>query len=707
MPLPVVKLDDLTFESLKTELRRRIPAYTPEWTDFNESDPGIALIELFAWLADILVYRINKIPDNAYVKFLQLLNIQLDLPAPAEAYLTFTLVSKDLPNAVPVPGGTQVGLSSASATPIIFETTDNLYACGASLAAVQSFDGARYTVINNFNPTDGTYWYPFSAFPQAGAAVYLGFDRAFPATGGYQFPLTILLNTPAIAGSAQGTATPKPLSSSPPLIGVLEYSTSTGWSPITVVSDGTAALTQSGVMQFKAPSDWATVQYGALRKSSDPALYWMRYRIDQVLGMGYQAPPRISNVLINTIKARNAVTVEGELLGASSGLPNQTFQLSNSPVFPIDPSVAGIVEVDEGDGNGFTLWTQVDSLSGSNRDSKVYTLDYSTGTVTFGDGINGKIPHWLSSDGSNLEPGDLPNIRVTKYQWGGGSVGNAGANSITSLINSVPYVASVTNLLPSDLGADEETVSHAEDRAPEQIRTLSRAVSIEDFVALALRTPGGRIQRATAIPLQRPITQVVRAADGSVVLPAPAPGVVTVLVLPDGPDPQMPVASDQTLAAVAEYLDKFRLVTSELYVARPIYHLVEIQARVIVKPTAISGDVQTALERALLTFYNPLIGGEPPATPNPAGATAAAPTLAGVTSEAASQAQGKGWPFGGTIFVSDAYRQILQVDGVQSIEGSVQIYLDGKLQPQDKDIPLQPFELVYSTNHTLDVSYPS
>lgn len=695
MPLQVTNLDDLTFNSLKVELRRRIPAYTPEWTDFNESDPGIALIELFAWLADILVYRINKIPDNAYIKFLQLLDIQLDLPVPAQAYLTFTLVSKDLPNAVPVPGGTQVGLSSSSSTPVIFETTDNLYACGASLTAVQTFDGARYSVITNFNPTDGSSWYPFSKAPQAGATVYLGFDRAFPSLGGFQFPLTILLNTPAVTGSAQGAAVPNLLGSNPPILGVLEYSTASGWSPITVVSDGTAALTQSGVIQFTAPSDWVAVQYGALRKSSDPAFYWMRYRIEQLLGPGYQSPPQITNVLINTITARNVVTVQGELLGASNGLPNQTFQLSNFPVIPIPANVAGIVEVDEGDGNGFTLWTQVTDFAGYDRNSKVYTLDYSTGTVTFGDGAAGAIPHFLSSDGSNLEPADVPNIRVTQYQWGGGAAGDAGANSITSLINSVPFVASVTNMLPSSGGADEETLSDAKDRAPEQIRTLSRAVTPEDFVALALRTPGGHIKRATAIPLQRPITQVIRAAGGSVVLPPPAPGVVTVLVVPDGPDPQQPIASDQTLASVAQYLDKFRLVTCELYVSRPIYRRVEIQARVIVQPSANSGEVQTALETALLNFYNPLIGGQPPPAPPGATTTSTVPP------------PGTGWPFGGTIFVSEAYRQILQVAGVQYIQGTIQIYLDGTLQPKDQDISLQPFELVYSTNHTLDVSYPT
>jgi predicted phage baseplate assembly protein len=674
MPLPDITLDDRSYSDLVTELRRRIPAYTPEWTDYNESDPGIALIELFSWLADILVYRINKIPDKAYVNFLNLIGIKPALPAPAQAYLTFTLTSKDLPEAVPIPGGTQVGLANASDGPVIFETTDNLYATGAALVAVQSFDGAVYSPVNDFNPVDGSTYYAFSAFPQAGAALLMGFDRPFPALGGYRYPLTILVNTPSVTGMAQGGFSTENIS--PPVTMVLEYSTATGWGSITIASDGTNCLTQTGVIQFEGPSDWVAVQYGALRKSSDPAFYWMRLRIDQVLGAGYQSPPMLSNILINSITALNAVTVEGELLGASNGMPNQTFQISNYPVLPKDASVAGIVTVDEGDGSGPTLWSEVDSFAGSDRNAKVYTLDYSTGIVAFGDGVNGKIPHWLSGDGSNLETSDQPNVAVTKYRWGGGAAGNAGANSITSLIDTVPFVASVTNLIPSALGADAETLEHAEGRAPEAIRTISRAVTVEDFVALAKLTPGARIQRATAIPLQRPQTAVVRAADGSVITPPDAPGVITVIVVPDGPDPKKPLANDATLTAVASYLDQYRLVTCELFVTTPVYRLVEIQASVTVEPGAISGQVQTALEAALLAFYNPLTGGG-----------------------------GAGWEFGGKIYVSDAYQQILKVDGVSRIEGGIVIYVDGQRQAQDQDIALQPFELVYSTNHTLNVSY--
>jgi predicted phage baseplate assembly protein len=284
----------------------------------------------------------------------------------------------------------------------------------------------------------------------------------------------------------------------------------------------------------------------------------------------------------------------------------------------------------------------------------------------------------LSSDNSNLETSDTPNIQVTQYQYGGGVAGNVGSNTITSLVDTIPFVASVTNLLPAQLGADQQTVADAEGMAPQQIQTISRAVATSDFVTLAIQTPGARIQRATAIPLQRPQTQVVRAADGSVIVPPVAPGVMTVIVVPDGPNPKQPVANDQTLAKVAAYLNKYRLVTCELYVTNPVYRLVEIEATITVMPGSATSDVRTAVENALLDFYSPLKGGQ----------------------------KGAGWDFGGTLYVSDAYRQILDVTGVQRVEGVIDIYIDNQQQPQDQDIPLQPFELVYSINHTLHVSYP-
>src|SRR3954447_1708498 len=122
MPLQPPNLDDRNFAQIVSEARTLIPRYAPEWTDFNESDPGITLVQLFAWMTEMLLYRVNRIPDRNYIEFLRLLGIEL-LPArPASAELTFTLARKDL-DVVMVPKGTQVAAAvEGGEAPLVFET---------------------------------------------------------------------------------------------------------------------------------------------------------------------------------------------------------------------------------------------------------------------------------------------------------------------------------------------------------------------------------------------------------------------------------------------------------------------------------------------------------------------------------------------------------------------------------------------------------
>ena len=92
MSLPEPILDDLRFQKdLVDEARRRIIRYCPEWTDYNLSDPGITLIELFAWMTEMMVYRLNRVPEKNYVKFMELIGIQLQPASSARTELTFYL----------------------------------------------------------------------------------------------------------------------------------------------------------------------------------------------------------------------------------------------------------------------------------------------------------------------------------------------------------------------------------------------------------------------------------------------------------------------------------------------------------------------------------------------------------------------------------------------------------------------------------------
>src|SRR5215471_4581027 len=106
MPIPAPALDDRRFQDIVDEAKRLIPHYCPEWTDHNVSDPGVALLELLAWMSEMLLYRVNQVPDKNYLKFLEMIGVKLQPPAAAGTPVTFYL-SAPQPNEVTIPRETE------------------------------------------------------------------------------------------------------------------------------------------------------------------------------------------------------------------------------------------------------------------------------------------------------------------------------------------------------------------------------------------------------------------------------------------------------------------------------------------------------------------------------------------------------------------------------------------------------------------------
>src|SRR5215203_595175 len=90
MPLKIPILDDRKYQDLLDEALARVPVHNPEWTNFNKSDPGVTLIEVFAFLTESLLYRANQIPERNRLKFLSLLGVPLQSASPAHGIVTFT-----------------------------------------------------------------------------------------------------------------------------------------------------------------------------------------------------------------------------------------------------------------------------------------------------------------------------------------------------------------------------------------------------------------------------------------------------------------------------------------------------------------------------------------------------------------------------------------------------------------------------------------
>ncbi len=122
MSLPVPNLDDRSWKQIVDEAVRLIPRYCPEWTNHNTSDPGVTLLELYAWMTEMVIYRLNKVPEKNFLTFLDLIGVRLKPPEPARVVLELT-PSEGVEGELVVKKGTQVAtLQAGGSDPVTFET---------------------------------------------------------------------------------------------------------------------------------------------------------------------------------------------------------------------------------------------------------------------------------------------------------------------------------------------------------------------------------------------------------------------------------------------------------------------------------------------------------------------------------------------------------------------------------------------------------
>jgi hypothetical protein len=101
-------LDDRNFNDLVQDVKARVPVHSPEWTNLNESDPGITIVELFAFLSENLLYRSNRIPEANRLKFLTMLGVKLQPASPGRGLVTFSNDKGPVQPYLPVPAGSTV-----------------------------------------------------------------------------------------------------------------------------------------------------------------------------------------------------------------------------------------------------------------------------------------------------------------------------------------------------------------------------------------------------------------------------------------------------------------------------------------------------------------------------------------------------------------------------------------------------------------------
>ena len=650
MSLPSPDLDDRRFQDIVDEAKRRINRLCPEWTDHNVSDPGVALIELFAWMTEMTLYRLNQVPDRLYIKFLELVGVELFSAVPARADLLFTLTAPR-EDVVRVPAGTQVSTERRDdEEPVVFLTDSELQVVPPQLVACVTHTGDRYA----------DYWEDLrreassvQLFPnlQPDEAVYFGL--ADSAAGN-------LLRLDVVTGPEGAGVDPR----RPPR--TWEAWDGHEWANVRILDDTSAGFNSPGQVTLLLPPRHEALAIGSRRA------HWLRCRLVRpVEGQPeYSKPPELESLsavaLGGAVPAHHAEPAPAELLGVSDGRPAQIFQVRRAPVLPRRHNETVRVVLPRHERTGAPEeqeWTEVADLADADADDRVFTWSGASGEIRFG-------PRVLDREGRVWQHGAIPpidaQISVTGYRFGGGRRGNVAAERLTVLHTSIPFVAAVTNLDPSSGGVDAESVENAKIRGPLLLRSGRRAVTAEDVERLTLDAAPS-VARARCLPPDAP-------GEPARLLVVPhldiAPEALTLDDL---------AISDELEEQIKAYLEPRRLLTMRLRIDAPRYQGVKVVAEVRASPGVRAETVRERAERALYEYLNPLTGGP----------------------------SGQGWPFDTDLRLGDVYGVLHGSFGVQGVEAvhffSADLRKKRTLDQVDQRLRLLPEALFMSYEHRVVV----
>lgn len=648
MTLPAPNLDDRRFQDLVDDAKRFVQQRCPEWTDHNVSDPGVTMIELFASMVDQLLYRLNRVPDRHYVKFLELIGVRLLPPNSADAEVTFWL-SAPQPVMLEIPVGTEVATMRTEAEEAVtFSVVENLPIVPSSLLRVASSKGSTAKGARATDHTEaleaGKGFSCFDKLPKPGNVLLVGLSDAVPRCA-------VLLR---ISCRIEGVGVDP---TDPPI--VWEAWNGASWSPCQIDRDGTGGLNRDGDLVLHVPPSHTASVVGGQRAG------WLRCRIVESEGRPeYSSSPRITRLSACTVggttKVDHSDLVTDEILGLSEGVPGQRFALKRRPV------VAGDRPVLEVAGRaGWEEWSRVDSFAESGPDDHHFMLNEMAGEVELGPAVR-------DPDGSLRHFGAVPAkgapLRVPAYRTGGGRRGNVAKGTISVLKSSVPYVARVENRTPASRGVDGEDIEAAKVRGPLLLRTANRAVTSEDYEHLA---------RHAAPDVAR--VRCVAAGDET------DPGAVRVLVVPAVPDDpggrlrfEDLIPADDLLAGIADYLAERKVIGARVMVEPPVYQGITIVARIRARSRTNVSTLKSEALDALHRYFHPIIGGP----------------------------EGRGWPFGRPVHSGEVYSVLQRQRGIEFVE-EVRLFgadpITGQRGEAVTRIDLGPNALVFSYDHQIRV----
>lgn len=673
MPIPRYRLDDRNFDDLVNDLIARIPAHTPEWTNPQEGDPGRTLIDLFAWLGDTILYRVNLLPERQRLEFLRLLNIPMRPARAATGLVTLEISNKKITKPVYVPP--YIGVQG----PVDFETIDeitvlpvsgkvfakrrpteeeeivftpikedleNIYDIERSEPYITTplfhdlrtdpngFDFARDTI-------DQVIWIALLAADDDDNLIDQVIKEFDPDEYGARvinIGIEPRITIPEFAENVHQSINMKELwqwemPSSREDVDGLPYAVP--YLPLEIKKDTTDGFIKRGIVQLALPSsEQITLPPNSVdddifagtgnhppriddEKIAKRLVNWIRLSPKQK-----SESMALSWLGINVVKIDQRKTIQNVVVSTSNGAPDQTIQL---PAASIEESSFKLQV--EKSGAGYKAW-QAMPLHTASKNDPAFELDGEAGIVKFGDGLRGIIP----------EEGNR--VRVELMRYGGGKQGNISPGNLTGIAN--PNL-NVIQAIATQGGVNAETLEEAEKRIPKELKHNHRAVTADDYKQIATLTPGVQLGRVEVLPKFKPQQRLFDMI-----------GVMSVMVLPKTADhrPPNPRPDRNILSRVHAYLDDRRPIGVELYVIGAEYVPVGLGVSITIRDGFAKNQVLQNVQSALRDFLWPLSPGGHLQT---------------------------GWPLGKTIVNQELEVVVARVIGVLTVEG-VNLFRRNSLQ---------------------------
>ncbi len=723
MPVTLPKIDDRRYDDLRLEALARIPVHTPEWTNFNRSDPGVTLIEVFAFLTESLLYRANQIPDRNRKKFLQLLRIPLRSATAAQGLVTISfeapasppapsavLLAQDLElragdvpfrtaralDVIPVDSRFYVKQKIDAPSPDVKKYYQQLYASyrdssldiDPQLYRATLFPARDASPVALSDTIDNIIWLALlvrDADARSGVTPDLMRNRiaartltlgvvpslsdtsaTLPSgrTFGAQAAVTFAIespNVPASGGLPDDPATRRPQ--------YKPLDSSTADDVFSVPGTIDITLPDASSMQLWNNIDPLEAGVDDLPPViDDPAvdarvITWLRIRPTST------SDAQFLWMGINAVPVTQRARVIGERLPDGTGEPDQIARLALAPVLPDTTSIA--ITTPQG---RTTPFDEIDDLSAAGPEVVVLDPTIPPGGIqppprpstVFA--LNAESGEIRFGDGVHgARPVDGAIIRAT-YDYAVGVKGNLGANTINSS-PALPSGFRVANPIATWGGADPESVDDGEKQIPRYLQHRDRLVTTEDFVTITLRTPGVDVGRVEVLPNYHPDF-----GGGEV------PGAVTLMLIPtnDPEQPDAPLPRRPFLDAVCRYLDPRRLVTAEVVLRGPDYQGIWVSVGVKVASGSNETQVTEAVKADLLDFLKPLKGGKQTLPEDP---SVLLPGGGGTEN---------GWKLGKAVVALELAAIANRTRGVEFVLDDIQLAdSDGNLSPQIEITGLQ------------------